>query len=167
MGKLFLLLAALPFVDLYTLFRIGSAWGGGVPIALVLVSALCGAILLRNAGTRVVGAWRSALAQGKPPDDSVFSGVLLMLGCGLLIMPGPISDMLGLTLLIPGVRKWIARDVGRRIFDAISRGSFRVVAGPGPFSPAPGTSRQVIDVEAEVVDRHPPDPDDKPPQLKP
>jgi UPF0716 protein FxsA len=152
-GKIFLAFAALPFVDLFVLVRLGKAFGAGLPILLVLVSALFGAVLMRVAGLRVVDAWRRALAQGTPPNDSVFSGVLMLLGCVLFIAPGLISDGLGAALLIPAVRRAVAKAAGQRLFQAMQRGSVRVVdfRGAAAESTAPA-GRRVIDVEAEVVD---------------
>jgi UPF0716 protein FxsA len=156
-GKLFLAFAALPVVDLYVLVRLGKAFGGGLPILLVLVSGLIGAVLMRGAGLRVVDAWRRALAQGTPPNDSVFSGVLLLLGCALFILPGLISDALGAALLIPAVRRGVAKAAGQRLFQSMQqRGTVRVVDFRDPFAEARVQPRRsVIDVEAEVVDEKP------------
>lgn len=159
MGKLFLLFAALPLVDMYLLVRLGKAFGGGLPLVLVLASGLLGFILIRTAGARVIQAWRSALAQGTPPSDSVFSGALMLFGCALFIMPGLISDLLGATLMIPAVRRQAARAVGARLFEAMQRGTFRMVDIQPPFpqsqSQVAARQRDVIDVEAEVVDSKP------------
>jgi UPF0716 protein FxsA len=152
-GKVFLAFAALPFVDLYVLVRLGKAFGGGLPILLVLASGLFGAVLMRVAGWRVVDAWRRALARGTPPNDSVFSGVLMLLGCALFIVPGLISDVLGAALLIPAVRRGVAKAAGQRLFQSMQRGPVRVVEFRDPFAHArPEARRAVIDVEAEVVD---------------
>lgn len=160
-GKIFLAFAALPFLDLYVLVRIGKAFGGALPILIVLGSGLLGAILMRVAGLRVVDAWRRALAQGAPPSDSVFSGVLMLVGCALFIMPGVISDALGATLMIPAVRRSVARHVGRHMFAAMQRGTINVVdfrdprMGHAPIGHDRDPRRAVIDVEAEVVDEKP------------
>ena len=163
-GKFFLAFAALPFLDLYVLVRLGKAFGGALPILLVLGSGLLGAVLMRVAGLRVVDAWRRALAQGAPPSDSVFSGVLMLLGCALFIMPGIVSDALGTTLMIPAVRRTVARHVGQQMFSAMQRGSVRVVEFRDPRTAhRPEPHRAVIDVEAEVVDEKPAE---EPRQLK-
>jgi UPF0716 protein FxsA len=152
-GKFFLLFAALPLVDLYLLTRLGKAFGGGLPISLVLLSGLLGAVLIRTAGLRVIDAWRRALAAGTPPSDSVFSGILMLLGCALFIMPGLISDALGASLMIPPVRRRLAQAVGRRLFEAMQRGTLRVVEVRDPFVQQAATPRRsIIDVEAEVID---------------
>ncbi|HET6340288.1 MAG TPA: FxsA family protein [Polyangiales bacterium] len=167
MGKFFLLFAALPLVDMYLLVRIGRAFGGWIPLVLVLVSGVLGAILIRTAGLRVIDAWRRALAQGTAPSDSVFSGVLMLFGCALFIMPGLISDALGAALMIPAVRRRVALAVGKRLFDAMQNGSMRVVQVQSPFAqPSVATRRQFIDVEAEVIEEKPASTDDLPPQLK-
>jgi UPF0716 protein FxsA len=167
-GKFFLLFAALPLVDMYLLVRIGRTFGGSVPIMLVLASGLLGAILIRVAGLRFVDALRHAIAQGAPPSDSVFSGVLMLFGCALFIMPGLISDALGATLMIPAVRRRMAHAVGTRLFETMRRSSMRVVEVQSPFSqPSAASRRSVIDVEAEVIEEKPAVLDDPPRQLKP
>jgi UPF0716 protein FxsA len=153
-GKFFLAFAALPFLDLYVLVRLGKAFGGALPILLVLGSGVLGAVLMRVAGLRVVDAWRRALAQGAPPSDSVFSGVLMLLGCALFIMPGVLSDTLGATLMIPAVRRSVARHVGQQMFAAMQRGTVRTVEfrdREARMGRRPEPHRAVIDVEAEVV----------------
>jgi UPF0716 protein FxsA len=166
-GKFLLLFAALPLVDLFVLIRLGKAFGGGVPLALVLVSGLCGAWLMRTAGQRVTGGWRAAVAEQRSPDDSVLSGALLLLGCALLIMPGVISDVFGLSLLIPGFRRRIAQRVGQRMFDAIQQSGARFVQMQEPFPAAATPRRSIIDVEAEVIESNEQRDDGTPKQLKP
>lgn len=159
--------AALPLVDMYLLVRIGRAFGGSVPIMLVLGSGLLGAILIRVAGLRFVGALRHAVAQGAPPNDSVFSGVLMLFGCALFIMPGLISDALGATLMIPAVRRRLAHAVGTRLFEAMQSGSLGVVEVQSPFVQPSAARRSVIDVEAEVIEQKPAALDGPARQLKP
>jgi UPF0716 protein FxsA len=168
-GKFFLLFAALPLVDMFLLVRLGKAFGGGLPIGLVIASGLLGAILIRTAGLRVVDDWRRALAEGSAPGDSVFGGILLLFGCALFIMPGLISDVLGATLMIPAVRRRIAQQIGQRVFEAMRRGSVRVVdLQGGPFAQQSAAPRRsIIDVEAEVIDEKPVSDDESPRQLKP
>jgi UPF0716 family protein affecting phage T7 exclusion len=93
----------------------------------------------------------------------------MLLSCVWLIMPGVISDVLALALLVPAVRNWVAVRVTQRVVSAIQQGGMRVAtgaaaaaggrtAGAWPGSPAwPGAPTRdsrapgVIDVEAELV----------------
>jgi len=156
MGKFLLLLGALPLVDLFVLFKLGKLVGGGTAIFYVLTVGLCGAWLMRRTGVRVVGAWRRAFAEGRPADEGAASGALQFLGCALLIMPGVISDVLGLSLFVPAVRQALAGRVNRSIRAAVERGTLHVAqahAHPrAPSVPEPRPPHSVIDVEAEVID---------------
>jgi UPF0716 protein FxsA len=148
MRVLFLLFAVLPLLEVFVLFKLGRAYGAAVPALAILVSAVCGALVARIAGLRVLGEWRRALAQGTPPDSGVIDGVLVLLGCALLVMPGLISDVIGLGLLIPPLRRLAAREVTRRTLQAIQRGTLHVTQTAVRSAP-PASS--VIDVEGEVV----------------
>jgi UPF0716 protein FxsA len=148
MRVLFLLFTALPLLEIFVLFKLGRAYGAAVPLLAILASALCGVVVARTAGLRVLGEWRRALAQGTPPDSGVIDGLLVLLGCALLVLPGLISDVIGLVLLIPPMRRLAARMVTQRMVQAIQRGTVHVTR-----SAQPRTS--VIDVEGEVVDDEP------------
>ncbi|HKP57994.1 MAG TPA: FxsA family protein [Polyangiales bacterium] len=142
MRVLFLLFAVLPLLEVFVLFKLGRTFGAAVPVLAVLASALCGAVVARIAGLRVLRSFRQALAAGTPPESSVIDGVLVLLACALLVMPGLISDVLGLCLLLPPVRKLVARSVTRRLVQAVQRGTAHVTQT---------NVRSVIDVEGEVV----------------
>ena len=168
MGKVILLLMALPVVDLYVLVRLGHAYGRALALGLMTVSALAGILLARWKGLRELRAWRRALAEGRTPDQGVVHGLLVLLSSVWLVMPGVISDVLAITLLVPAIRCWVAARVTQHVLAAIQRGGLQVMTqagaaggGPGPaWSGQPGwpgperePSREpgVIDVEGEVV----------------
>ncbi len=153
MRKLLLSFALLPLLDLYVLYRLGKVFGGAFPVLYALTVSLIGGLLARRTGMRVVNEWRAALAQHRPPDEGVVSGGLAMLGCVLLIMPGVISDALGLTLFVPAVRRAVALRVNRSIRAAVERGAIHVTQmhTPGP-NRGPIARRSVIDVDGELVE---------------
>jgi UPF0716 protein FxsA len=159
MRVLFLLFAVLPLLEVFVLFKLGRAYGAAVPVLAVVASALLGVVVARTAGLRVLGEWRRALAQGAPPDSGVIDGLLVLLGCALLVMPGVVSDVVGISLLIPPVRRLVARMVTQRVVSAIQRGNLHVTQTT-VRSARPVNS--VIDVQGEVVDAS-----DDPKQLKP
>lgn len=134
MGKLFLLFVALPLVDLWVLVQIGRALGPWTALALVLGTGLAGAALARAEGYRVLRSWRSALAEGRLPDEGVLSGVLVLAGGVLLVTPGVITDALGLALLFPPTRRAVAAGVRRWLRRELDAGRVRVATWrPGPF----------------------------------
>jgi UPF0716 protein FxsA len=154
MGKLILLLAALPVLDLYILLRLRHVIGGWPVLLAVVVSASLGVIIARVAGLRELGEWRRDVTEGRVPSHGVMNGLLLLLASAWLIMPGLITDLLGLILLITPLRVRVGNALVARVRDAIERGAvhFSVQQAPGATPAAwSSTQPQVIDVEGEVV----------------
>ncbi|MDC0681057.1 MULTISPECIES: FxsA family protein [Sorangium] len=179
MGKLILLFTALPILELWLLLSIGDVIGFWPTVAIALGTAILGAALAKREGLKVLASWRGALAAGRVPDEGLTGGLLALLGAALLITPGVLTDVAGLMLLIPPVRRRIAAAVRerfeRRVAAASAAGigvdgpgngaffSMRVIdLSGGPFGERAdgraGASRgrpaswQVIDVEAEVTE---------------
>lgn len=157
-GRLFLLFTLVPALELYVLIAIGERIGAPATIAMLIATGVLGAALARAEGTRVLRAWQQSLAAGTVPADGVVSGVLVLLGGALLISPGVISDAAGILLLVPFTRRLIARIVTARVQRAIERGTIRVVhtharsVDPFGYARRGQGGREVIDVEAEVVE---------------
>lgn len=156
LGRLFLLFTIVPLAELYLLLEIGEWMGAGPTIALVLVTGLLGATLARREGARVLRSWQESMAQMQMPEEGVLSGVLVLVGGVLLVTPGVITDVVGLSLLFPPTRRVFAKVVKRwaeKRFEVrtLQMGDqfgdqFGGGFGGGPF----GEPEDVIDVEAEV-----------------
>lgn len=179
MGKLILLFTALPILELWLLLSIGDVIGFWPTVAIALGTAILGAALAKREGLKVLASWRGAMAAGRVPDEGLTGGLLVLLGAALLITPGVLTDVAGLMLLLPPVRRRIAAAVRERFerrvaaasaaglgVDSPGNGAFfsmRVIdLSGGPFGERAegraGASRgqpaswQVIDVEAEVTE---------------
>lgn len=133
MGFLFLACAAFPFVELYLLVRIGRLIGALPTLAFVIVMGLLGAYLAREQGRRVLEDWQRALGQGRVPEEGVLGGALILLGGLLLILPGVISDVAGLLLLLPWTRRWLTPWLRGALERRVVAGDLRVQ----PFGFAP------------------------------
>lgn len=115
MAKLFLLVPLVLLVDLWILLSIGGLIGFWPTVAFTIVTAFLGAALAKWEGRRVLGSWRDALTRGRTPDEGITSGILVLLGAALLIFPGVLTDLLGLSLLFPPTRRRIAAAVRARM----------------------------------------------------
>jgi UPF0716 protein FxsA len=177
MGKLGLVLILLPVAELLTLVRLADAIGGWPTFLLVLASGLLGALIARAEGLRVLAQTRQAIATGTMPSQNVLNDVLVFVAAALLIVPGVITDMIALALLVPWSRRLIAASVIARVGRAVEQGRLRVVATQAqatqagrvdPFRAMPRSGpNAVIDAEGETVDSHVVSEDSKPPQLGP
>ncbi|MDE3723634.1 FxsA family protein [Nocardiopsis sp. N85] len=99
-----LALMALPFVEVWLMIVVGG-WIG-VPWTLaVLVSLLVlGVAVLRRAGTRAFRDADEALRSGQQPRGGLLDPLMLMAGGVLLIVPGFLSAVVGLLLVLPFTR---------------------------------------------------------------
>ena len=130
---LFLLFISIPLLELYVLIEVGSGIGGFATIALCLLTAAIGGLLIRMQGLSTLIDAQRRMAHGELPADHGFHGLLLALAGLLLFTPGFITDTLGFLLLVPPLRQWL-----------INR-----------FIPvAAGKDSEIIDVEVIHHDRH-------------
>ncbi len=150
MGRLFLLFTVVPLVELYLLVAIGRVLGPVPTIGLVLVTGALGAWFARLEGARVVRRWQEALARQQVPKDGVIDGLLIFVGGLMLITPGILTDIAGLSMVMPPSRRVIARFV-RAWFERQIAASRMHVYAPR-YASSRGRPQDVIDVEGEVIE---------------
>lgn len=149
-GRLFLLFTVVPLVELYLLIAVGRVLGPMATIGLVLVTGAVGAWFARLEGARVIRRWQEAIARQQIPKDGVIDGFLIFIGGLMLITPGILTDIAGLSMVMPPTRRLIAGFVRRWFERQIAAGRVQVYA-PG-YNGGPGRPQEVIDVEGEVVE---------------
>ena len=106
----------LPLAELAVIIAVGKSIGVLATLLLLLVFSLAGAWLAKREG---LAAWRRfqlAMADGRVPTREVADGAMVLLAGALLLVPGFLTDVLGLVLLLPGVRA-----VARRLVPALAR----------------------------------------------
>jgi UPF0716 protein FxsA len=108
----------LPIVELVLLIAMGAAFGFLPTLAWVIGTAVVGIWLLRSAGPRAyqraVQEAAAAGGQGAPVSIDALALFSTWFGAVLLILPGPITDLIGLVLVVPLLRRmtfglWIAQ----------------------------------------------------------
>ena len=103
--------------------------------APVFVTGIAGAALARREGLRTVRRFQEQLASAQVPGEALMDGAAILIGGAFLLTPGVLTDVVGLSLLLPPTRalfKAWARRAARR---AIEDGRVKVqVGGIGGFS---------------------------------
>lgn len=107
--RLLLLFTIVPFIELALLVYISQFIGILQTIGLVIVTGILGAALTRREGLRCWKKIQEKLAAGKAPTAELIEGPMILLAGAFLITPGILTDLSGLLLLLPMVRKRIAR----------------------------------------------------------
>ena len=153
----------MPFVLLYlvveilALVALGSVIGIGWTLLVLLAGAVVGAWLARREGIRAVQALAEALASRRVAHAELTDGLLVAAAGLLFIVPGLVTDLAGLLLVLPPTRAIVRRRLVRAAEErapglrtARIRSTGDIVDGDVVDEPA--GNRAVI--EGEIVPRH-------------
>ncbi len=101
---LLLLFTVVPAIEIYLLFSIGGNIGAGNTFLLVLTTGIVGAALAKSQGAQMLAKIQGELSQGKVPANDFIHGLLIFGGGLLLLTPGFLTDILGLSMVLPVTR---------------------------------------------------------------
>lgn len=157
------LLLLLPVLEIFVIVSVGSAIGAWPTAGLLIAISLIGAWLIRREGRRAWHALREAVSSGRPPERELADTPFMLLGGVLMLIPGFITDLAGLLLVLPFTRP-LARRLGHAYLDRRARRLGDVPAGvrvyPGTVitdegGDAPGPSDGPV-IRGEIVGEQPP-----------
>ncbi len=153
-------LLLVPLVDVLLLVVLATDLGpvsiGPVAtVAVVVLTALLGLLLVRAEGRHTIRKIQRKLAQGSPPTNELLDGALLLVAGALMLTPGLITDLIGLLLVIPptrypiriGLKKYVVTPFLDRQTGGFATGNVYIGGFPGGgdddgfqggFSGAPG-----------------------------
>jgi UPF0716 protein FxsA len=95
------LLLVVPLVDALFLVVVATQLGWPVTVALVVLTAVLGMLLLRAEGRATLARVQRKLARGEPPTDELLDGGLLIAAGAFLLTPGLVTDAVGFLLALP------------------------------------------------------------------
>ncbi|MGA9872817.1 MAG: FxsA family protein [Rhodococcus sp. (in: high G+C Gram-positive bacteria)] len=95
-------------VEVAALVAVGSAIGVLWTVLLLLAGSVGGTILVRSQGKRVMDGLRAASRGEQSPGSAVADGALFAIGSVALFVPGLVTSVLGILLLLP-VTRWMLR----------------------------------------------------------
>ena len=134
-----LFLALWVWAELAVFIAIGSEIGALLTIIGIAVTAVVGLSLLRSQGRAVMASLQQKVARGEAPVASMADGAAIAAGAVLMLIPGYITDAMGLVLFIPGIRTIIGASLISRMMRRGSGGfSFNANSfGAGSFNAGP------------------------------
>jgi UPF0716 protein FxsA len=110
---LLLTLLALPILELAAFLAVAATIGFGWALGLVLATSLAGLLTLRHAGGSHIARMRVALDQGSFAALQADSrGGLILLAGILLLIPGFITDIVALFLVVASLRRAVSAVFG-------------------------------------------------------
>lgn len=121
--KLLLVFTIVPLVELALLIKLAQVTDIRTTIAIVLVTGLAGAYLARTEGTLILYKIKQELNEGRIPGTELINGLCVIVGSALLITPGIISDIVGITLALPTTRRFYGKIIKKIFANMIRKGT--------------------------------------------
>lgn len=109
------LLLIVPILEISVFIMIGQQIGLWATLAGILLTAILGTILLRWQGLATLSRLRTEFGAGQVPARAMGDGALLIIAGILLLTPGFVTDAIGFSLFIPGVRGAIFQFFASRV----------------------------------------------------
>lgn len=168
-----LLFIVFPALEIYLLIKVGSVIGPLNMVLWIFASAAIGIWYARAHSQYSMMQMRADLAAGKLPQTTLMDSVLISIGGILLVLPGLVTDTVGLLLFFPPTRQMLSKQAARFFQNRAGSSTTFIFTGsgtpppghdgfpgPGPFfdaagSPAPEEEpgpRQVEIIESTAIE---------------
>jgi len=148
------LLLSIPILEIATFILIGGQIGVLYTLAMILVTAVIGSILLRIQGFSILSRIQSEAQAGRLLGKELVNGVMIMIAGVLLLTPGFVTDAIGFLLFVPFVRMAIWAWIGSRI----SQSTFGNMKGSGRHSYKrhdPSRDDGIVDLDEDEYSENP------------
>ena len=119
------------WVEFEAMAGVVDAIGGLLAFLGIFVTAIIGIQLLKSQSAIVMASFRASLAKGQMNADAIASSLSLLCGAILMLIPGYVTDAMGLLCFVPGLRTIIGSFIASKL-------NARTMTGmKTPFSSSP------------------------------
>lgn len=118
---LILSIVAFPVIEIIILLLSGKVIGFWATLFTLLLMGIVGAYLAKQQGLETLRRAQAQMNVGQLPGNEMINGLCIMIGGILLVLPGFITDLAGLLLILPPTRKlckpllmrWITKKINK------------------------------------------------------
>ena len=107
MNSLLFFIIGVPIIEIYLFIEIGSKIGAVLTILLILSTAFIGIIYVRYEGLNTLKSGIGQILKNEIPIYEIISGAALAFAALLMILPGFLTDFVGILIIFPPTRKLI------------------------------------------------------------
>ena len=104
MNSVILLIFIIPVIEIYLFIKIGSQIGAFNTISLIIITAVVGLYYAKYEGLNTLRSAVSQLVKNEIPINEIISGAALAFAALLMILPGFLTDAIGLLIIFPWTR---------------------------------------------------------------
>ena len=114
MNSVILLILLVPIIEIYLFIKIGSQIGAFNTISLIFITAIVGLYYAKYEGLNTLRSAIKQIVQNEIPIYEIISGAALAFAALLMILPGFLTDAVGLLIIFPWTRKILLRKISKK-----------------------------------------------------
>ncbi|OZG74029.1 hypothetical protein BTA51_09655 [Hahella sp. CCB-MM4] len=119
-SRLPFLIPLVAICEIFLIIKVGGMIGFWATVGIVILTGMTGVWLLRRQGFSLIAQVQEKMNRGEMPTSELMEGVALLMGGVMLITPGFITDVLGLSLILPFTRKGLIGFLQKRLVNSSS-----------------------------------------------
>jgi len=148
---IFIFLICLAGIEIYSITWVAGYLGFWDTVIIILVTGVIGAFIARKNAKEALRNLVKGDFRNAPPGKHMFDAVAFFIAAALLLIPGLITDLAGIILLIPFTRNLIYKRLTRGKVVEKSPHFSSDNSGSDPKRDTTLGADEVIDIEAEDV----------------
>ena len=114
MNTSILLILLVPVVEIYLFIKIGSQIGAFNTISLIFITAIIGLYYAKYEGLNTLRSAIGQIIKNEIPIYEIVSGAALAFAAILMILPGFLTDVVGILIIFPWTRKIFLRKISKK-----------------------------------------------------
>ena len=114
MNSFIMLILLIPIIEIYLFIKIGSQIGAFNTISLIFITAIVGIYYAKYEGLNTLRSAIKQIVKNEIPIYEIISGAALGFAAILMILPGFLTDVIGLLIIFPWTRKIFLRNIPKK-----------------------------------------------------
>ena len=114
MNSFILIILLVPIIEIYLFIKIGSQIGAFNTITLIFITAIIGIYYAKYEGLNTLKSAIKQIVQNEIPIYEIISGAALAFAALLMILPGFLTDIIGLLIIFPWTRQIFFKKISKK-----------------------------------------------------
>ena len=114
MNSVILIILLVPIIEIYLFIKIGSQIGAFNTISLIIITAVFGLYYAKYEGLNTLKSGIQQIVKNELPIYEIVSGAALAFAALLMILPGFLTDIIGLLIIFPWTRRLFFKNFSKK-----------------------------------------------------
>ena len=114
MNSVILIILLVPIIEIYLFIKIGSQIGAFNTISLIIITAVFGLYYAKYEGLNTLKSGVQQIVKNELPIYEIISGTALAFAALLMILPGFLTDIIGLLIIFPWTRRLFFKNISKK-----------------------------------------------------